>query len=87
MEVENIILSEITQAQKDMHGMYSLKVDISQKVQNTHDTLTDSRKLNKKEGPSEDASIPLEGEQRGLGGREEGEERGRQDQVWEETGE
>jgi hypothetical protein len=86
MELENI-LCEVTQTQKDMHGMYSLKVDISQKVQNTHDTLTDSRKLNKKEGPSEDASIPLEGEQRGLGGREEGEERGRQDQVWEETGE
>ena len=24
MEVENIILSEVTQTQKDMHGMYSL---------------------------------------------------------------
>ena len=24
MELENIILSEVTQAQKDMHGMYSL---------------------------------------------------------------
>ena len=24
MELENIILSEITQTQKDMHGMYSL---------------------------------------------------------------
>jgi hypothetical protein len=24
MELENIILSEVSQAQKDMHGMYSL---------------------------------------------------------------
>ena len=24
MELENIILSEVTQSQKDMHGMYSL---------------------------------------------------------------
>jgi hypothetical protein len=24
MELENIILSEVTQTQKDMHGMYSL---------------------------------------------------------------
>ena len=24
MELENIILSEVTQIQKDMHGMYSL---------------------------------------------------------------
>jgi hypothetical protein len=25
MELENIILSEVTQTQKDMHGMYSLR--------------------------------------------------------------
>jgi hypothetical protein len=31
MELENIILSEVTQTQKDMHGIYS-----SQKVLNTH---------------------------------------------------
>jgi hypothetical protein len=36
MGLRNIILSEVTQSQKDMHGMYSLI--ISQKVQNTHDT-------------------------------------------------
>jgi hypothetical protein len=24
MEIENVILSEVTQTQKDMHGMYSL---------------------------------------------------------------
>ena len=27
MEVENIILSEVTQGQKDMHGMYSLIIE------------------------------------------------------------
>lgn len=32
MELENIILSEVTQTQKDMHGMYSLISDISHKV-------------------------------------------------------
>ena len=35
MEVENIILSEANQIQKEMYGMYSLMMDISQKVQNT----------------------------------------------------
>jgi hypothetical protein len=29
MELENIIPSEVTHTQKDMHGRYSLKVDIS----------------------------------------------------------
>ena len=29
VELENIILSEVTHTQKDMHGMYSLIVDIS----------------------------------------------------------
>jgi hypothetical protein len=32
MEIENNILSEITQTQNDMHSMYYLIVDISQKV-------------------------------------------------------
>jgi hypothetical protein len=31
MELENIILSEVTPTQNDMHGMYSLIVNISQK--------------------------------------------------------
>ena len=31
MDLENIILSEVTQTQRDMHGMYSLIMDISQK--------------------------------------------------------
>jgi hypothetical protein len=28
MELENIILSEVTQSQKDMHGMYSLTPEL-----------------------------------------------------------
>jgi hypothetical protein len=39
MELENIILSKVTQTQKDMHGMYLQKVDINKKVQNTQDTI------------------------------------------------
>jgi hypothetical protein len=31
MGLENIILSEVSKTQKDMHGMYSLRVYISQK--------------------------------------------------------
>jgi hypothetical protein len=52
MELENIILSEVTQTQKDMHGMYS---HISQVLQNNHDTTNRP----KEEGPSNDASIQL----------------------------
>jgi hypothetical protein len=33
MEPERIILSEVAQSQKDMHGMYSLIVDLSLKIQ------------------------------------------------------
>jgi hypothetical protein len=37
MELENIILSGVTQTHKDMHGMYLwVEVDISHKVWNTH---------------------------------------------------
>jgi hypothetical protein len=41
MELEKIVLSEVTQTQKDMHGTHSLiiLVDISHKAQDTHDTL------------------------------------------------
>lgn len=31
METENTMVSEVTQTQKNIHGMYSLKMDISQK--------------------------------------------------------
>ena len=32
MEVENIILSEVTQTQKDMHDMYSLIREVNFKI-------------------------------------------------------
>ena len=56
MEVENIILSELTQSQKNMLGMYSLKEDISHKIQvSCYLYSTDPKKLNKNEGPSKEA--------------------------------
>jgi len=39
MELENIILSEVTQSQKNTHGMHSLYVDISPNAQITQDTI------------------------------------------------
>ena len=55
MELESIILSEATQSQNNMHGMYSLIRDNTHNVQNIHDIPTDPRILNKTEGPREDA--------------------------------
>jgi hypothetical protein len=37
MELENIP-SEVTQTQKDIHGMYSMIESTSPNAQNTHDT-------------------------------------------------
>jgi len=57
MELENIILSEVIQTQKDMHGMYSLlakKVYRIPKIQST-----ELKKDNKLKGPSKDTSVPL----------------------------
>ena len=39
MYLENIILSEVTQYQSDMHDMYSIKLDITHKIQNSHYVL------------------------------------------------
>jgi hypothetical protein len=39
MELENIMLSGVTQSQKNTHGMYSLVMDISPKSQNIQDTI------------------------------------------------
>ena len=39
MELENIILSELTQSQKNTHGIYSLINVISLKGQSTQDTI------------------------------------------------
>ena len=39
IKLENIILSDVTQSQKNTHGMHSLIVDISPKAQNIQDTI------------------------------------------------
>jgi hypothetical protein len=42
--LENIILSKVTQMQKDIHGMYSYSlISGYQKVQNTHDKTHESK--------------------------------------------
>jgi hypothetical protein len=87
MELGNIILSEVTQTQKDMHGIYSL---ISRyylppkKVQNTQGTVHRTQKGQKAEGPKRGCLSPTwEGEEsnhkcggRKVPGRESGQERG-----------
>ena len=39
MELENIILSEVTQSQKNTRGMHSLRVDISPESWKTQDKI------------------------------------------------
>ena len=39
IELENIILSEVTQSQKNTHGIHSLISDSSPKALNTQDTI------------------------------------------------
>jgi hypothetical protein len=56
MELENIILSEVIQTQKDMHGYvltYKWTSAIRYRIAVLHST--DTKKLNNKEGPKEDA--------------------------------
>ena len=52
MELENLILSEVTQTQEDMHGMYSLifskkkkKKEEKKTIQNTQDTVHRTQKV------------------------------------------
>jgi hypothetical protein len=59
MELENIILSEETQFQRDMHSMYLLKNGYYPKNTGTMLHSTDLKKINKKKGPSEEACISL----------------------------
>jgi hypothetical protein len=39
MDLEDIILCEVTQPQKNKHDMHSLRMDISPEAQNTQDTV------------------------------------------------
>ena len=52
MELESIILNDVAQTQKDMHGIYSLISGYYSKKYRIQST--DPKKLNKKEGPSKD---------------------------------
>ena len=71
MELENIILSEVTHTQKDMHGIYSL---ISGYYQNQNKCRipriqsTELKKVDKQKGPSEDVSILLGREKKAITG-------------------
>jgi hypothetical protein len=60
MKLENINLSEVTQTQKGMDGMY-LPISGYQpkKYRIPRIQSTEPKKVNKQKGPSEDASIPL----------------------------
>jgi hypothetical protein len=48
MELENIILSEVTQSQKNTHGKHSLISGYSSKVRNTQDSIHRHMKPKKK---------------------------------------
>ena len=60
MKLENIILSEVTQTPKDIHGIISSdKWILVQKLRISMIQLKDHMKLNKKEDQSVDVSHPL----------------------------
>jgi hypothetical protein len=62
IELENIILSEITQTQKDMDGMYLLISGCwtkKEKYRIPKIQFKELKKVNKLKDPNEDASVPL----------------------------
>jgi hypothetical protein len=73
MELENIILSEVTQTQKG-HTWYVLtnKWILAKNIQNTQHKTKGLKKVNKLKDPSEDGSIPLGREKKAIIGRAEG---------------
>jgi hypothetical protein len=64
MELENIILIEVTQAQKDIHSVYSLSKWIlaKKKYRIPKVESTDLKKFNKLKCPNDGALVPLERE-------------------------
>ena len=62
MELENTIVSEVIQTQKDMHGMYSqisgYYISQKKKEQTTRNTFQELKKVNKLKCPSKDALVP-----------------------------
>ena len=58
MELESVILSEVTHSQKNTHGMHTLWM-LAQKLKINKLQFTQHRKLKKKEDLSEGAFVPL----------------------------
>jgi hypothetical protein len=52
MDLEDIILSEVTQSQKNTHDMHSLIVDFSPEAQNTQDTICKTHKTQEEGRPN-----------------------------------
>jgi hypothetical protein len=85
MELGNTIPREVTQTQKDMHGMYSLIGVYEQKKKKKKDTIpkiesTELKKLNKLKCSSEEASVPFGREKKAITsweGRKEGTRKGK----------
>jgi hypothetical protein len=65
MELENIILSEVTQTQKDRHGTNKWILAKKKKVQNTQDIVHRTQKAQQAEGPWEGKWTGVEGRWRG----------------------
>ena len=59
MELENIILSEVTQSQRNTHGIYSLISRYSHKLRIPKIQFRDHMKLKKKEEQSVDTLVIL----------------------------
>ena len=59
IDLENIILSELTQSQKNIHGMYSLISGYETKSVEYTIQLTDHMKLKRKEDQKVDVSVLL----------------------------
>lgn len=95
MELENIILSKVSQTPKDMHGICSLMRILATKHRLSMLHSTDSKKINTTKSLDKDSSFSLRrgnkivmGANGGELGRRRDREANRQwDQVWEGTGE
>jgi hypothetical protein len=78
MDLKIVILSGVTQTQKDMHGMHGMYSLISVLSRIPKIQFTELRKVNKLKGQSEDASDPVWREKKAItiGGAEPGGESG-----------
>ena len=88
MKLENIILSEETQTQNNMNGMYSLKVDIRQNITEYQDTVHRTQKVQQDEGTKIGCFSPTREEKRRQlqwGGREGPGRESQMEGIWEES--